>query len=351
MTRLAVFFDGTWNTPSDKTNVYKLYKLVNDIDPSRQQAEYIQGVGTGDKGGLLSFFNRFLGGAFGDGLSENIVKGYRWLADAYRAEDEIFLFGFSRGAYTARSLAGMIRNCGILRKDHLEQADEAYALYRDHLPPDSAPAVEFRRRFSVDAPVAFVGVWDTVGSLGIPVEGLSLPGFKEHYKFHDTKLSHNVKAAYHALAANEYRSAYGPTLWTKNDPDSQQRPAELPVEQRWFLGAHSNVGGGYVNDTLCNISCRWLQKMAQKHGLVFFSDWPVGANDENTAPRDSYTEFVTEHPEAKVIIKRQPREAALPASLSETVDPSLLARLADASFLQQDPTLKAALRQLPVGQA
>ncbi len=351
MTRFAVFFDGTWNTPSDKTNVYKLYKLVNDIDPAHQQAEYILGVGTEDAGGLISFFKRFKGGAFGDGLSDNIKKGYRWLSERYHDGDEIFLFGFSRGAYTARSLAGMIRNCGILRTEHLDQVDEAYALYRDRLSPDVAEEAEFRSCFSREAPVAFVGVWDTVGSLGIPVDGLSLPGFKEHYKFHDTELSNNVKAAYHALAANEYRSAYGPTLWTRSATGSHVRPPEAPVEQRWFLGAHSNVGGGYVNDTLCNIPCRWIQRMAQKHGLTFFSDWPVGANDGKTAPRDSYTEFVTEHPETKVFMKRQPRTVGLPASLNETSDPSLVARLADAAFLQHDPALKAAFRQLPAGQS
>jgi uncharacterized protein (DUF2235 family) len=349
MTRLAVFFDGTWNTPNDRTNVYKLYKLVNDIDLSQQQAIYIQGVGSGDSGGLVASFKHFLGGAFGDGLSENIIKGYRWLADTYRPGDDIFLFGFSRGAYSARSLSGMIRNCGILRKNQVDQADEAYNLYRDHLPPDSDAAREFRRRFAMDVPVAFVGVWDTVGSLGIPVDGLSLPGFKEHYKFHDTKLSQNVKAAYHALAANEYRSAYGPTLWTRNDTGTQQRSAELPVEQRWFIGAHANVGGGYVGDTLCSISCRWIQKMAQKHGLGFLADWPVEDDDSRVDPRDSYTEFVTEHPGTTAVIKRQPRAVGLPISLNETIDRSLLARIKDASFLPQDPQLKTALQQLALG--
>jgi uncharacterized protein (DUF2235 family) len=347
MTKLAVFFDGSWNTPTDRTNVYKLYKLLNDLDPVIQQAVYIQGVGTDNKGGLLASFKNFLGGAFGDGLSANILTGYQWLANTYQEGDDIFLFGFSRGAYSARSLAGLIRNCGILRKEHGDLAKEAYTIYRDKLPPDSPSAKDFRDCFSYETDLAFVGVWDTVGSLGIPVGDWDLPGFKPHYQFHDTKLSTKIKAAYHALALNEFRSAYAPTLWTTND--DRARPVDLLVEQRWFLGAHSNVGGGYTPDTLCNVSCRWIQKKAQQHGLAFFSDWPVSEEDCKTAPRDSYTEFILEHPEAKKFIKRECRSVGLPSTLHETVDASVRERIRGSSLLSDEPDLKAALQRLPVG--
>src|SRR5262245_50172447 len=124
MAKLAVFFDGTWNTPTDRTNVYKLYKLLNEVDLSKQQGVYIPGVGT-EAGGLLSSFKKFFGGAFGDGLSKNILQGYEWLIDKYHPGDEIFIIGFSRGAYSARSLAGLIRNCGLLRKENINAANEA----------------------------------------------------------------------------------------------------------------------------------------------------------------------------------------------------------------------------------
>lgn len=350
MAKLAVFFDGTWNTPTDRTNVYKLYKLLNDLDPTKQQGRYVQGVGT-KEGGLFRSASKFLGGAFGDGLSENIQAGYRWLIDVYQEGDQIFLFGFSRGAYSARSLAGMIRNCGILRKEHSDYVDEAYEIYRDSLHPESEQAKNFRQSFSFEPDIDFVGVWDTVGSLGIPVNGLGLPGFKSYYKFHDTKLSERVRAAYHALAVNEFRSPYVPTLWTKKDDPLEARPAHLPVEQRWFIGAHSNVGGGYLKDNLCNVSCRWIQKMAQKHGLQFFSDWEVGVNDYKTEPRDSYKEFITEHPQLDKIVRCEPRPVGAADSLNETVDPSVIKQINDdTSFLKIFPKLREFFHKLPLGQ-
>jgi uncharacterized protein (DUF2235 family) len=350
MPKLAIFFDGTWNTPNDRTNVYKLYKLLNDIDPSKQQGRYIQGVGTRE-GGLFSSAYKFLSGAFGDGLSDNIQAGYRWLVDVYEEGDEIFLFGFSRGAYSARSLSGMIRNCGILRKENSAYAKEAYGIYRDSLHPESEQAKYFRSSFSYAPDISFVGVWDTVGSLGIPVDGFDLPGFQSYYKFHDTKLSDRVRAAYHALAVNEFRSPYAPTLWTKKDDPGEVRPAHLPVEQRWFIGAHSNVGGGYIKDTLCNLSCRWLQAMAQKHGLEFLSNWPIGIDDYKTAPRDSYTEFIAAHPNLDKLVECQPRPAGGADSLHETVDPSVIRRInADAAFLKMFPALGESFKKLPVGE-
>jgi uncharacterized protein (DUF2235 family) len=349
MTKLAVFFDGTWNTPTDRTNVYKLYKLLDEVDLSKQQGVYIPGVGT-EKGGLLSSVHNFFGGAFGDGLSKNILQGYRWLIDIYKPGDEIFIIGFSRGAYSARSLAGLIRNCGLLRKENISAANEAYNMYRDKLGPESEAAKEFRKELSFDVDISFVGVWDTVGSLGIPVKGFSLPGFNDHYQFHDTQLSRRVRAAYHGLAINEFRSPYEPTFWTKADALQNARPDNLPVEQRWFIGAHSNVGGGYAQDRLCNVTCRWIQKMAQKHGLEFFSDWPVGDEDYSLPPRDSYSEFVGEHRGLDKVVERVCRTVGSPDTLNETLDPSVKRRIeADPKFLSGDMSLKAALLKLPLG--
>ena len=344
MTRLAVFFDGTWNTPTDRTNVDKLFKLTDNA-PGRQQATYIQGVGTAS-GGLLGSFWNALGGAFGDGLSENICAGYKWLAESYSEGDQIFLFGFSRGAYTARSLVGMIRHCGIVRAAHRDRIGEAYKLYRKRLPVDSEPELRFREQFATETPIEFVGVWDTVGALGIPIGDLDLPGFSGSYTFHDTNLSSKVRAAYHALAIHEFRSAYEPTFWTSE----KERPAELPVEQRWFLGAHSNVGGGYADDQLCNLSCRWMQKMAQRHGLRFTSDWPVGPEDFACPVRPSYDEFVREHPAAGKVISKIDRKPGGARSLNETIDMSALEALNDSKLRGEWPALVKALEHLPQGQ-
>ena len=111
MTRLAVFFDGTWNTPTDRTNVANLHELLESGDPA-QRGTYIQGVGT-SAGGLLGSFWNALGGAFGDGLSDNICAGYRWLAQSYQPGDQLYLLGFSRGAYTVRCVAGVLKYCGV----------------------------------------------------------------------------------------------------------------------------------------------------------------------------------------------------------------------------------------------
>ena len=349
MKKLVVFFDGTWNTPEDKTNVHALYKLLQTGVSTNQECIYIEGVGT-QSGGLFDSAFNFLGGAFGSGLDDNILEGYRWLVGNYQENDQIFLFGFSRGAYSARSLAGLIRNSGILRREHSSYLDEAYELYRDDLHPDTKQTKEFRQRFSFECDIQFIGVWDTVGSLGIPVDGLDLPGFNDYYKFHDTKLSSKVKTAYHALAINECRSPYVPTLWTKRGP-SETRPPSSPVEQRWFIGAHSNVGGGYPNDMLCNLSCRWIQKMAQRHGLEFLSDWPVGADDFKAAPRDSFTEFMTAHPQLEEIVTCKARPVGRRSTVNETIDPSVVRRFSqDPSFLKKSRGLRKALQKLPVGE-
>lgn len=343
MANLAIFFDGTWNTPADRTNVHKLYQLLDTRDGSGQDACYIIGVGT-DKGLFASLKNK-LSGAFGKGLSDNIREGYRWLAENYQPLDKIYLFGFSRGAYSARSLAGLIRNCGILRPETIDKVEAAYEIYRDRESPDSEEAHQFRadHAYSDETPIEFVGVWDTVGALGVPldIQGIDVPLFKSYYQFHDTNLSSRVQGAYHALAINEHRSAYAPALWTLKA--GEQRA--LPAEQRWFLGAHSNVGGGYEQDKLCNPSCRWIQDKAVKHGLKFREMWSCVDADYLFPVRDSYAEFVQEHKLAEGIVKRIARSAG--EALNETIDPIVKKRLAeDAKLLKDFPALQAALLAL-----
>ena len=178
--QLVVCCDGTWDVPDQldggiaaPTNVAKLALGIATDEASGQLLYYEPGVGTTPD-------ERIVGGAFGYGLSNNIRNCYRFLAQSYDPGDRLFLFGFSRGAYTARSLGGLIRNCGILRSEHVDQVDDAFAFYRDrtsHTHPSSLASQIFRRMYSYpDDDIHFIGVWDTVGALGIPTE---LPLWKE----------------------------------------------------------------------------------------------------------------------------------------------------------------------------
>lgn len=280
--RIAIFCDGTWNQPDQRdqgkvqpTNVVKLYDAVaqGNVDDTEQLAFYQKGVGTD---GLVS---QVLGGAFGYGLSSNVKRAYRLLSDNFDPGDEIFLFGFSRGAYTARSLAGLIRNCGVLRREHSPRVSNAYHLYRkrgDGAHPNSKIAIDFRRKYSHESRVKFIGVWDTVGSLGIPLSWRNpfpcvVHMLSKHWQFHDVTLSSYVDNAFHALAIDEVRKSFTPTIWEQDEKDVHQT-----LEQQWFPGVHSNVGGGYADTGLSDIAHLWMQEKAAECGLVFT---PPAAND------------------------------------------------------------------------
>jgi uncharacterized protein (DUF2235 family) len=250
--RLVVLFDGTWNDHHKETNVYRLARSIEDYDGSIPQSFfYDPGVGT-------SYFEKRRGGLLGYGLSENLRQGYDWLARKYREGDEIYLFGFSRGAYTARSLAGMINKCGLIDIVTPALIAEAEALYRSDATANDPKCVEFRMKYTTPVKIRMIGVWDTVGALGIPHTIISERGF---YKFHDTRLSDIVENGFQALALDEHRGLYDAVLWT-----GQAKP-EQNVEQSWFIGAHANVGGGYPDDPLAKISFQWMQEKAESAGL------------------------------------------------------------------------------------
>ncbi|HEX5714903.1 MAG TPA: DUF2235 domain-containing protein [Thermoanaerobaculia bacterium] len=264
--RLAIFCDGTWNSPDQAhngtacpTNVAKLAAAVlPKADGTVQRIYYHRGVGTGP------WYDRFFGGAFGVGLSDNIRHAYRFLVETFAPGDEIFLFGFSRGAYTARSLVGLIRNSGLLRREHADRIDDAYRLYRSRRPdthPRQKEAVLFRRTFSHEPPIRFLGVWDTVGSLGVPIQITGI--INRGLRFHDTELSKSIEGAYHALAIDERRRFFLPTVWSRKDAAA----AGQALEQVWFIGAHSNVGGGYPDQGLSDIALHWMAKKAFASGL------------------------------------------------------------------------------------
>lgn len=279
--KLILLFDGTWNDPEDQTNVYRITRLIHDYDNGVQQRFYYDpGVGT-------SKFQRFIGGAFGYGLSKNLLEGYDWLSKRYKEGDEIWIFGFSRGAYTARSLVGLIRKCGLVHVVTPGLLDRAENIYRDQdLHPDSEVCKEFKESCSRQPRIHFIGVWDTVGALGVPGTNL----FKSKYDWHDTELSSIVDHAYQAVALDEHRAAYNVSLWTSKD--GKKKAGNLDVEQRWFIGAHANVGGGYgADDTLADISLKWMLDKAENAGLKV-DQYDVTQHAWKTAPNDSFANFL-----------------------------------------------------------
>lgn len=290
--RLVVCCDGTWNKADQRTklgrpvptNVTKFALSVAPVgaDGLEQRVYYQQGVG-------VKTAERVVGGAFGFGLSRNIRAAYRFLVDTYEPDDTLYLVGFSRGAFTARSLAGFIRNAGILRREHRDLVDEAYALYRKRgstTHPNSVAARLFRRSYAQETAIRFIGVWDTVGANGIPLSGWRLVNLvNRRWQFHDTQLSGSVENAYHAIAIDERRGPFEPTLWTK--PNSGRNEDDERVRQVWFSGVHSDVGGGYGETGLSDIPLQWLAGRAREHDLTFSDDTvlePSGVIDISEEP-------------------------------------------------------------------
>jgi uncharacterized protein (DUF2235 family) len=270
--RLIVCCDGTWNTADQAiagqpcpTNVTRLALSIAPKDSTgvRQCVYYHSGVGT-------SRWDRLRGGAFGVGLSRNVFDAYHFLIDNYEADDELHFFGFSRGAFTARSLAGLVRNSGILRRENADRIDEAWALYRSSADkPSGVASTLFRQAYSYDPRIHFIGVWDTVGALGVPALGPRwlrpiVTRLNHRWEFHDTKLSTRVDAAFHALAIDERRAAFAPTLWHQQPGADGQE-----LKQVWFTGVHCDIGGGYPDSSLSDITLLWMADRARKYGLEF----------------------------------------------------------------------------------
>lgn len=255
--RIAYCADGTWDRASKQTNVYKLYKAV--LTTGDQIPLYDDGVGS-DGSPLVML----LGGAFGTGLWQKIKEGYTKIAHVYEQGDDIFIFGFSRGAFTARSLAGMIAVCGLPTKNVTDDlVDKAFDAYRDRLNrAEKLQKLAPWNMFAAD--IKMVGVWDTVGSLGIPAVFGGVDPIL--YGFLNTGLNPKIKNAFHAMAIDERRAEFMPTLW------SGTPAADQHVEQVWFTGAHSDVGGGEDDaapglQELSDIPLSWMIDKARGLGL------------------------------------------------------------------------------------
>lgn len=320
MKRIAIFCDGTWNRSDakDPTNVVRLAQSVcnKSEDGVAQVVVYLEGVGSGrGSSAIARQVDKIGGGAFGWGLTENVVEAYRHLAFNYEYGDGVYIFGFSRGAYTARSLAGLIRSCGIPAIENVPRIPEAVALYRDPdraTVPKSERSLEFRSWFSPRVStqagepewrrarglpecrpinITYLGVWDTVGALGVPAQYRYLAEvFNRNHQFHDAKLTSLVLAARHAVAIDERRRSFEPTLWQNVDrlnleardevsiglrPEGQ----EQPYGQHWFPGDHGSIGGGGDIRGLANAALVWIAEGARLAGLRF-SEAAIRAYEE-----------------------------------------------------------------------
>lgn len=277
MKRLVVCCDGTWNNPKQEdngiaapTNVVKLYHALADEDANgiQQLKYYHPGVGGEDSG----FIDEILGGALGVGISRHISSAYHWLGNNYEEGDEIYLYGFSRGAFTARSLGGMLSK-GLLNlrdvpsDESWKRVRTAYEKgYRNNLPSFENWAGRDWEFFNNNGktPIHFIGVWDTVGALGVPddLEILNFFDDKKKWQFHDTKLGDNVATARHAMAMDEIRSTFSVTRWS-NAVNHQD------AKEVWFPGAHSDVGGGYAEADLSSGALLWMIEESSHKGLAF----------------------------------------------------------------------------------
>jgi uncharacterized protein (DUF2235 family) len=279
MKRLIICCDGTWQRIYDGslTNVALTARAVasRDANGQPQIVYYSAGVGASLSG--LSLWQGMTGGD----LDDNLLEAWLFINLNYEPGDELYLFGFSRGAYTVRSLAGLLRKVGILRRAHVDKARAALDLYRNReIGADSPETERFRTahciawpRLSapftappVDLRIKYLGVWDTVGALGIPRLLPFSIGLNKEYQFHDTALSRSVEYARHAVAIDERRAAFKPTLWSNigafNTPYGGTR-----VAQAWFPGDHGGVGGGPCRG-LSNCALLWVLEGAEQAGLT-----------------------------------------------------------------------------------
>jgi len=310
MTNLVVCCDGTWNTRNNMdgntpapTNVVKFHALLaaTDKDGKAQERYYRPGVGTSG-----SKYARALGGAIGRDIDNDIKSAYKWLAEHYQAGDRVYFVGFSRGAYAARSLAGMIGTVGLLdltdpavpdenKWRAVEAALEAYQARK--LKQESDTSLQSLENLKSDIGISgrapdkvaidFLGVWDTVGSLGIPDDlGLMnmLSGGAKKYRFHDTQLGKIVRTARHAVGIDERRGDFSPTMWTGIDSD------ERDVKQVWFAGVHGDIGGSYGDHDLGDVTLRWMMQEASTAGLEFREN---AFDDLSDAPRGQLHDSVT----------------------------------------------------------
>lgn len=312
MKRIVICMDGTWQTLSQQklTNIGILARSVAhkeeraDGSVVHQNVIYSHGVGSsigaleklGFFGGLVSGANRMFGGAFGEGLEDIIVETYLRLAFDYEAGDEIYIFGFSRGAFAARRLSGFINTAGIVSRRHAERAREGFRLYY-RAPRDDAPQAEkdahteearaFRAAYGkggrrddgtrcvIDTapPIAYLGIFDTVTQRGAGEVARTILSLKDkdRFRFKNFRIAGNVLSARHALAIDECRVGFPATQWDAID-EANERAGRQAYVQRWFTGYHGDIGGG-GREELSAWSLKWIAEGAAEAGLRFYGDY------------------------------------------------------------------------------
>ncbi len=272
MANLIICCDGTWNNPRQEdngipapTNVVKLYHALAKEDGmgESQKAYYHPGLG-GEETGLK---DSIIDGALGKSIKRHICSAYYWLANNYCAGDKVYIFGFSRGAFTARSLGGLLK-LGLLDFGKIKKSNERWEHVHKHfdsykLDVETIKPSQFLNHKAA-LKIHFIGVWDTVGALGIPndMELFNLLDNPASWRFHDTTLGEHINIARHAMAMDEKRSSFCVTRWTKYASDRD-------VKEKWFPGVHSDVGGGYSDTDLSDITLEWMLTEAAEAGLVF----------------------------------------------------------------------------------
>ncbi|MEM1383044.1 MAG: DUF2235 domain-containing protein [Pseudomonadota bacterium] len=275
---LIFISDGTLSScaPGEETNAGLIFRLMAEQGQRREQMFLY------DPGVQGSGWSRWWNAATGITINRSIKHGYAFLASRYRPGDRIFLFGYSRGAYAVRSLAGMIGQVGLLRQNHATARNLriAFRLYEDEGRARAA-ALFKRRRCHGAVPIRMLGVFDTVKSLGLPYPILSRLAAMAT-EFHDHRLGHHIEHGYHALALDEDRTAYRPLLWEKSE-DWEGR-----LEQAWFPGSHADIGGETRSRPgargLSNIVLNWMLRRAHRHGLDLPPGWERRFPEDPAAP-------------------------------------------------------------------
>ncbi len=359
MKRIVICCDGTWRRldETQPTNVVRLAQAVRPrgADGTEQVTFHLDGVGTGrGTGRVAQEMDRVLGGMFGHGLMSTVEAAYRFLIFNHAPGDEIYLFGFSRGAYTARSLAGLIRNCGILERGQAAAIPEALSLYQRRGPqshPDSPAACAFRTRYgqsiwisAADASwrerhlggigvrlgLSYLGVWDTVGALGVPRDMRFSDILNRPFQFHDTSLSRSVGAARHAVAIDERRRGFRPALWDNLDV-LNGRTGQERYQQKWFPGDHGSVGGGGEVTSLSNDALIWIAEGAMAAGLALDTDLLAHWRRERNCLGSLRS---SQHPRGMLdrALEVHPRDRHGPARIEDLSEATIRRWRADASY-------------------
>lgn len=281
------------------SNIEKLARTISNEDtggvdgPVQQTVYYVGGVGASYK------VDRVLGGAIGLGLSNNLMSAYRFLALNYSPGDTVYVFGFSRGAFTARSLVGMIVRVGLVRADglihgSLKTAQERYETYRDTGSDRGDTAEEFRHDFChPHVCLPFLGVFDTVEALGPKA------------RFHQVDfLADAVAVGRQALGIDEQRRVFCPRLWTGDPSLGAAGGAATPrVKQVWFEGVHSDVGGGYPETGLSDTTLLWMAAEATRQGLAF-DDRALATYLDSGSPATRHHSLKTGYRAANLLLRR-----------------------------------------------